>query len=406
MQKITSVQTEIFSQAKPMVGVKVKAETRLAYIDILRMILIILVIMVHAAVTYGAFGDWTYHDRTLVEDEITGILLSLFVFACQSFFMGLFFFFSGYFTPGSYDHKGLARFWKDRLLRLAIPMVIYTWFLSRLPNYIDGVANEGVTQSFWQYSARTFLTDADGGPTWFLFALLVFSIAYTLWRIASRRMNLDLSWASHLPAPGTRALLALALVISAAMFTIAQLTTIPQAYEALGAFNLLLAFFPAYILLFAGGMLAYRNQWLSRIPGKLLRFWAWFSAALVVILPAYLILGGAIDGGLDPFLGGLTWQCAGMCLWFGCACIAFSTTLTLWLRDRILPQNKIAAVAGPNTFAVYLIHPLLLVPICYGLSFIALPAMVKFGLASAFTVVLCYLLAEVLRRLPGVRAIL
>jgi glucan biosynthesis protein C len=320
--------------------------------------------------------------------------------------MGLFFFFSGYFTPGSYDRKGAVRYWKDRLLRLAIPMVIYTWFLSRIPNYIDDVANNGVTQSFWQYSAGNFWTDADGGPTWFLFALLAFCIAYTLWRFVSRRMNLDFSWVSRLPAPGTKALLAAVLVISAAMFAVAQRLSIPQAYEALGAFNLLLAFFPAYILMFAGGILAYRNQWLSSISGKLLRFWAWFSAALVVILPAYLILGGAIDGGLDLFMGGMTWQCAGMCLWFGCACIAFSTTLTLWLRDRILPQNKVAGVAGPNTFAVYLIHPLVLVPICYGLSFISLPALIKFVFASVFTVSLSYLLAGGLRRLPGAKEIL
>ena len=143
MQQITNVQTGTIPQARPVAAAKAKAETRLAYIDVIRMILIILVIMVHAAVTYGAFGDWTYHDRTLAEDEFTGILLSLFVFVCQSFFMGLFFFFSGYFTPGSYDHKGLARFWKDRLLRLAIPMVIYTWFLSRIPNYINDCGQRG-----------------------------------------------------------------------------------------------------------------------------------------------------------------------------------------------------------------------------------------------------------------------
>lgn len=406
MQSTAKLQTATIPQAQPVAAVKAKAATRLAYIDIIRMILIILVIMVHAAVTYGGFGDWTYHDGTLVEDELTGILLSLFVFLCQSFFMGLFFFFSGVFTPGSHDRKGTVRFWKDRLLRLAIPMAAYAWLLSRIPNYINAVANHGLTQSFWQYSVQTFLAEADGGPTWFLFALLVFSLAYTLWRFVSRRMNLDLSWANRLPAPGTKTLLVAALGISAAMFAVAQLTPIPQAYKALNAFNLLLAFFPAYILLFTGGILAYRNQWLERFSGKMLRFWAWLSAALVVILPAYIILGGATDNGLDPFLGGPTWQCAGLCLWFGFACIAFSTALTLWLRDRILPQSKVAAAAGPNTFAVYLIHPLVLVPICYGLSFIALPAMVKFGLASASTVALCYMLAGRLRRLPGAKAIL
>jgi len=406
MQSISDVQTGATLRARPAAAAKAKVETRLAYIDIIRMILIILVIMVHAAVTYGAFGDWTYVDNTTPQDELTGVVLSLFVFICQSFFMGLFFFFSAYFTPGSYDRKGTARFWKDRLLRLAVPMVAYTYFLSRIPNYIREAANEGSNLSFWEFSRRTFLTQADAGPTWFLFALLGFSLVYTLWRGLSRGLRLDLTWASRLPAPGTKALLVVGLVISAVMFAVVQANPINWDYDALGAFNLLPAFFPAYTVLFAGGVLAYRSGWLERISGKMLRFWAWFSAALIVLLPTFLILGGAIDDGMDAFLSGMNWRCAVTCLWFGIASIAFSTTLTLWMRDRILPQNKIAALAGPNTFAVYLIHPLVLVPVCYALTFIALPGMVKFILASLLTAPLCYVLAGGLRRLPGAKAIL
>jgi glucans biosynthesis protein C len=406
MQHATNVQTAASLPARPAVAAKAKADARLAYIDTIRIILTILVIMVHAAVTYGAFGDWTYNDNRTPENELISILLSLFLFICQSFFMGLFFFFSGYFTPGSYDRKGLARFWKDRLLRLGIPMLAYTYFLSRIPNYINAYDNHELRISFWQFTANTALRDPDGGPTWFLFALLVFSLGYTLWRIASRTLHLDLAWASRLPAPGTRTLLVLGLFFSAAMFTVAQFTSVAESIQALNAFNLFVGFFPTYIVLYAGGMLAYRNDWLARFPRKMLRFWAWFSAALIVLLPTYLILGGAVDNGLDAFVSGPTWQCAGLSLWFGCAAVAFSITLSLWLRERVLPHNKLTALAGPNTFAVYLIHPLVLVPITYWLSFIALPGFAKFGLASLLTVVICYVLAAGLRRLPGARAVL
>ena len=63
MAQLTNVQTAITLPARPAVAAKAKAETRLAYIDTIRMIMTILVIMVHAAVTYGAFGDWTYHGQ-------------------------------------------------------------------------------------------------------------------------------------------------------------------------------------------------------------------------------------------------------------------------------------------------------------------------------------------------------
>ena len=85
------------------------------------------------------------------------------------------------------------------------------------------------------------------------------------------------------------------------MFAVAQTIPIAQSYQALGAYNLLLAFFPAYILLFAFGMLAYRNQWLSQIPGKMLRFWGWFSAGLIVILlPALVSWAGRSTRGWIP----------------------------------------------------------------------------------------------------------
>jgi peptidoglycan/LPS O-acetylase OafA/YrhL len=406
MQEISNVQSGVALPARPVAATKVKTGSRLAYVDVVRMVIIIMVIMMHTAITYGAFGDWTYHDPAASGDELTSILLSLFIFIEQSFFMGLMFFFAGYFTPGSYDHKGTGRFWKDRLMRLAIPMVIYTYFLSRIPNYLDEIGNNGLNETFWHFSARTFWTQADGGPTWFVFALLAFSLGYTLWRLASRGLRLDLSWVSRLPAPGTKTLLGMGLVFAAGMFAVAQKVQISQSYPALGAYNLLFAFFPAYILMYAGGMLAYRNQWLTSISGKLLRFWGWVSAAMVLALPALMVLGGAIEGNLDTFLSGMTWQCAAFSLWFGLSCVAFSTTLTLWLRDRVLPQSKLAAFAGPNNFTVYLIHPLVLVPFCYAMSFITLPGIVKFGLASLVTVVVSYLVAVGLRRVPGAKAIL
>jgi len=44
--------------------------------------------------------------------------------------MGLFLLISAYFVPGSFDRKGASRFLKDRLIRLGIPMAVYSWVLS------------------------------------------------------------------------------------------------------------------------------------------------------------------------------------------------------------------------------------------------------------------------------------
>ena len=382
------------------------ASLRLSYVDLVKMVLTILVIMVHAAITYGAAGDWTYVDEG-VDDMLSEVLLSLVVIDCQAFFMGLFFFFSGYFTPASYDRKGVLRFWKDRLVHLAIPMALYTWVLSRVPNYLREITNRGEPRSFLQYSLDTFWRNPDKGPTWFLFALLALTLGYTLVKLVVRWLHLEpLAWVKRVPAPSTAALLVTALVMASAMFAIGQFMPIDAAYDVFGVFGLILAFLPSYVILFAAGTLAYRNDWLSKLPAGMLRFWGWFSVSLVFALPTFLIGSGAIDLGLDPYLGGPNWRCAITCLWMGFACIAFSVSLTLWMREHVRPGNSLARVAGPNLFAIYLIHPLVLVPVCVGLSNTALHPLIKFVIASVSTVLLCFVLAEGLRRVPVIKEML
>ncbi len=53
---------------------RVNALSRLTYIDMIRFVLMMLVIMVHAAVTYGAEGDWTYRDLG-ANDMLTQVLI-------------------------------------------------------------------------------------------------------------------------------------------------------------------------------------------------------------------------------------------------------------------------------------------------------------------------------------------
>jgi len=403
MEQTTSIQTNVFPREQAAAVVKPAAGSRLAYIDMIRAVMMVLVIMVHAAVTYGSLGDWTYVDP--VQDELTSIFLSIFVLCSQAFFMGLFFFFSGFFTPGSYDRKGVLGFWKDRLLRLAIPTALYTWVLCKVPNYIDEVANNGMQLSFGQYFTSYFFREQDEGPTWFLFALLLFSLGFSLWRLATRKANLA-EKLSRIPAPGTRTLLLTGLVMGVCTFVISQWITLGESYDVFDIFSFKVQWFPTYIILFAAGAVAYRSGWMEQLPAKNLRFWAIGSLVLIVALPVLMIGGGAADGQIDTFMTGLNWRCASLSLWFGLAAVTFSMALTLWLRKLVQPGNRLAAAAGPNTFAIYLIHPLILVPICYGLSFSGLPASIKFVLASVATVLICYIVSLGLRRIPGVKAVL
>jgi glucans biosynthesis protein C len=405
MQSVTGASQELVSQpARPAAAAKLKA-ARLAYLDNLRVILICLVILQHTAITYGASGSWIYVDPA--RNELTGILLSIFTTLNQAFFMGLFFFISGYFTPGPYDRKGGPAFWKDRLVRLGIPLVLYTWFLNRIPIYFAGVAAGEESRSFWSFAAQTFLFNPDEGPTWFLFALLLFYAGYSLWRLAARLIPpARLAWASRLPPLTTRAMVGFGAVIGVCMFFTGLFYPIDVTADVLSIFTFMVIYFPQYILFFMAGILAYRNEWLARLPGAAWRMWARLAVGLAVLLVVIYLAAMAVGSSPEVFKGGWHWQSAVYILWIGLASVSFSTALLLWLRQRKEASKPVKVFTGPNTFAVYLIHPLVLVPLSIGFSSLAIFPLVKFVLVLGLTIGMCFLLAEGLRRIPGVKAIL
>src|SRR5512141_710442 len=85
-----------------------KSATRLLFIDNIRTMLTIQVVLFHVMIIYAGTGGWLYKEGQ--EDFITGALGAYFVTVSQAYFMGLFLFISAYFVPGAYDRKGTGKF--------------------------------------------------------------------------------------------------------------------------------------------------------------------------------------------------------------------------------------------------------------------------------------------------------
>ena len=100
---------------------------RLIFLDNIKFLFAVLVIFQHVRVTFGGMGVWYYIEGGVLD------LFSAIVFQSitsigrlfQSSLMGLFFLMGAFFTPRSYDRKGVATFWKERLIRLGIPLLLY-----------------------------------------------------------------------------------------------------------------------------------------------------------------------------------------------------------------------------------------------------------------------------------------
>ena len=111
-----------------------KPRTRLFYLDNLRIYLTVLVILHHAALAYGGSGNWSVRDPAV--DAISPNLLGFFNALNQSYFMSAFFLLAGYFTPRSFERKGALQFLIDRLIRLGIPILVYTTLILNLTDYL------------------------------------------------------------------------------------------------------------------------------------------------------------------------------------------------------------------------------------------------------------------------------
>jgi glucan biosynthesis protein C len=105
---------------------------RLYYLDNLKIFLIILVVIHHVGQAYGSTGgSWFYsYPGERVKP------LELFFLFNASFFMGLFFFISGYFFPGSFDRHGPRKFIADKLVRFGIPLIFALVLMIPIIEYV------------------------------------------------------------------------------------------------------------------------------------------------------------------------------------------------------------------------------------------------------------------------------
>jgi glucan biosynthesis protein C len=388
------------AETSPMViaiPAQVAAGSRMLFVDNLRVFLTILVVLHHLSITYGADGSWFYRERPTT--ELAGILLTLFNTLNQFYFMGLFFMISGYFVPGAFDRKGGLRFFKDRLVRLGIPLVVYSLLASPMVEFIKAVQNGYFSGSLGQFYINYWRTlKFAPGPLWFVEVLLVFSLVYVVGRAVLDRVRRHA--AQSIPSvfhkPITHGFI-LAFILALAPFSFAVRLLIPMSVE---WNHLELAFFPQYILMFTVGILAYRQDWLPDLPGGVRKVWSAIAILALLSLPLVMVFGGAIDN-IEPFKGGLTWQSALISTWEAVYCIAMAILLLGLFRRRFDLQGSLQRSVSRNAYTVYIIHPIVIVPLAYFLSGVAIDPLLKFILVAPLEIGLCFLASQyIVRRIP------
>lgn len=380
---------------------------RLVFIDYLRTFLVILVVLHHVAMVYGASSPFYYVEPPFTS-PLAFLVLLVFALVNQSWFMGAFFLLAGYFTPGSFDRKGSGSFLKGRLLRFGVPLIIYSFILNpiaEIGTFLMPASLTGITETLTWPIFRHIYPDLIGiGPLWFIAMLLLFNMGYAVWRLLKGQQTSSLMTES--PAPSYLGIGIFILILAAVTFLIRMVIPLGKSVSEFPT----LAYLPQYLTFFVIGTVAYRRNWFRNSSGFMGA--AGFVTALVAGVALFpLAFSGSLFSlelteALGNAMGNGHWQSAVYALWDSIFAVGMCLGLITLFRRFFNGQGKFGKFLARHGYSVYILHIPIIVVIAYMLRDIALGNLLKFGLASIIVVPTCFVSALIIRKIPGVSKVL
>ncbi len=383
--------------ATPQEAARPSAATRLHFIDKLRMILIVLVIAHHAGQAYGPTGGAWF-----IPASETSAILGPFFSVNAMFFMGLLFLIAGYFTPRSVDRKGAAQFLKGRFIRLGIPTLFFALFVLGPLVYLmrpEGTSFMEVVRYLYQTGWQALY-----GHLWFLGHLLLYSVAYVLWRqIAPSKEGQ--SWPeTRLPTHAT--ILAFVVALTLVTFIVRIWYPIDRWAPLLFVVPAEFAHLPQYVSLFALGVMAARGDWLRRMPTA--TGMVWLTVGLIAAVAYYVYNLGGI--GFLPSItaiGGWDWRSLVYSAWEALVCAGLSVGLLVLCREWLNTESgTLFSALAAAAFGAYIIHLFIVIGIQAGLAAVALSPLAKFALVTVIATMLSFGIAHLARQVPLLKKVL
>ena len=288
-------------------------------------------------------------------------------------------------------------------MRLGIPLLFYIVIIDPLIVYAVASSVRNIQVSFWEFLGQYYgnYRGLGTGPLWFVETLLIFTFFYVLWRLLTKPSVTPPQRDGKPPSNLTIAIFALLLGV----VTFVVRIWLPVGWKFV-PLNLQFPYFPQYIALFVVGIIAYRLNWFLGIPTATGKVWLGIAIICILLLPVVLVLGGALEGNTDPFLGGVHWQSFALSVWEQFVCMGMVVGLLVLFRERLNHQGKLAKDMAASTYTVFLIHAPVIVFLALVLRDVTLHPLLKFVLVAPIAIAICFILANFIRKLPLLREIL
>lgn len=322
----------------------------------------------------------------------------------QAFFMGLLFFLAGTFADRSLRRQGTGRFVRERLFRLGIPALLYLFIIHPLVVYgilghpqVPDRPSLAMLYLKYIHSGRVL---HGSGPLWFALALLFFSLGFAGWR--KLRPMTDGNAAA--PAPGVGALFTWGGGLVLSTFAVRLIQPIGT-----HVLNFQLGFFPQYIAGFAAGVFAGRRGWLVALAeSRRARIAGWIGIiGGPVLLGTVIQMGGPLtNDGPNLYFGGWSGQAFGLALWEQLSGLALGLGALSYFARRWSDETPITRWLAEHSFAVFVLHTPVLVVLTLLLRVVKGGPLLLSGLLTVLGLLSSFAVAALVRRIPGVRAVL
>jgi peptidoglycan/LPS O-acetylase OafA/YrhL len=383
------------------------APARICFLDYLRDLMILQVVMWHSGAIYGP----RLQHRWLFQDPQTSVLFDAMAFITELYLVPVIFFVAGWFALPSIRKHGPRRFLLDKTKRLGIPFVLGVIFLIPTNFYINRLAHGMTHQGYFAYWFTTYFTE-DIGPAhlWFLYVLYFFFLLFAAgWALARRWGMSGASTARQgaeaaaLPGSSTGLLIGFGL-----------LSVLPVAAVSLGVG------YGAWVTPLGCRILPFQP---SRCAIDLCYFFfgvyagakgRLFSEATRLKTLAWFLVAVAVSVGFMQFRVGygklveastalIVWNAAFHCVTALSAFATLAMALRLWLNR----PSRALHVFTRNSYTVYIIHQPLVVFLEYLLLGLRLSCYLKFAVVFGVGFSGSLLASHfVLRRIPGLKNVL
>lgn len=380
-----------------------KSKNRLLFFDNIRYLMIIFVIVLHAAASYAITEWWYVYDA-----KANTIIFSFMMSFIDIFAMPVLFFIAGYFALPNIEKKGTIVFLKDKFTRLGIPWLICVIFVAPVMDYINHYTHGYVYSSLnygqfwlqWLQRAIDFQTGFFTSPMqfnqfayWFISLLLFFFIIFSLIYTLKKRLFPSVSFLS---AKTHSAKTMLLIMLSAGLLctvTGVLVAVIPFPYPDpwiivgnILQFQLWRLF--VYMIFFALGVWACGRGWFVKVnfPGQPV-FWISICAVLCF---GYVIITNHLMANMTDKRLFLTFVFVRSFLRVIFLIVFISFALRYWNRPHWINETL-----ASNSYNIYLVHqPIVIVFQLLLVNLVDTSSFIKFGIVLFSSFFLSYATAQ------------